>query len=255
MQIHFSKYQGTGNDFIIINNFKNSIVLTTDQIAFLCNRKFGIGADGLMLLNSKDGYDFEMIYFNADGRESSMCGNGGRCLVQFAYDEGLQKKEFSFIAIDGKHDAIIEKSFVQLKMQDVAGVEFLKEDFVLNTGSPHYVHKVNDIASVNVFEEGRKIRYSEAFNSNGINVNFLQQHQNHIEVRTYERGVEDETLSCGTGVTACALVSAHNNGENYVHVKTPGGNLAVSFHKKENKFENIWLIGPATFVFKGEIII
>ena len=253
----FYKYQGTGNDFIIFDNRDNTIQLTTKQVHHLCNRKFGIGADGLMLLNLKDGYDFEMIYYNADGKESSMCGNGGRCLTQFAFDRGIQKSTYKFWAIDGEHEAIFsEEGWVNLKMINVNSVTQNNGDFILNTGSPHLVHPTSDVMSYDVFKNGHEIRNSCDFKEEGINVNFVESvDEDKIIVRTYERGVEDETLSCGTGVTAAALMFAHNEkGFNRIDVSTLGGNLAVEFDKiTDEQFENIWLCGPATFVFKGEI--
>ncbi|MBL0146320.1 MAG: diaminopimelate epimerase [Chitinophagaceae bacterium] len=258
MGLTFYKYQGTGNDFIIADNRAGQVgQLSTQQINRLCNRKYGIGADGLMLLQNKEGYDFEMIYFNADGNESSMCGNGGRCLVKFAYASGIHKSVYKFIAIDGEHVAEIdEKGHVRLKMADVNNVDEHATYAILNTGSPHYVKFSANVKEINVALEGREIRYSKPFAEKGINVNFVERtDENDIYVRTYERGVEDETLSCGTGVTAAALVSAHNQkGFNRIEVKTIGGNLSVEFEKMDDEnFENIWLCGPAQFVFKGEI--
>ncbi|BAV07181.1 diaminopimelate epimerase [Filimonas lacunae] len=258
MELQFYKYQGTGNDFVIIDNRDNAISLTTEQVHKLCDRRFGIGADGLMLLGSKEGYDFEMVYYNADGRESSMCGNGGRCLVKFAYHMGIHKGKYHFIATDGPHDATIEDNqWVHLKMKDVDGIKQHFSDSILNTGSPHYVKPVggHKLDHFNVFAEGKAIRYNDTYAKEGINVNFVEELPKGIFVRTYERGVEDETLSCGTGVTASALVFAHNdNGFNRVEVKTLGGHLAVEFDKTgEDTFRNIWLCGPAEFVFKGTI--
>jgi diaminopimelate epimerase len=256
MKLTFYKYQGTGNDFVIIDNRKGEAVLTKQQVKFLCDRRFGVGADGLMLLNEIEGYDFEMKYYNADGREATMCGNGGRCLVKFANDIGLRKHEYRFLAVDGVHEADIDDDgWVNLKMQDVDKVEHNRGDAVLNTGSPHYVKIMNEIRGLNVYKEGREIRYNKTFEKEGINVNFVEQVDDHIFVRTYERGVEDETFSCGTGVTASALVSAHNDkGFNRVEVETLGGKLAVEFDKiDEEHFTDIWLCGPAVFVFKGEI--
>lgn len=258
MNIIFYKYQGTGNDFVIIDNRDRAYdSLTKKQVKFICDRRFGIGADGLMLLNNKVGYDFEMIYFNADGNTSSMCGNGGRCLVKFADELGIHKLTYKFIAIDGDHEAEIEnKHVIRLKMKDVNMVDVHNTYVVLNTGSPHYVKFTNDVANTDVVEAGRSIRNSARFIDEGINVNFVESiGQDDIYVRTYERGVEDETLSCGTGVTAAALMSAHNEkGFNRVAVKTPGGRLSVEFYKNSDKdFNDIWLCGPATFVYKGEI--
>ncbi len=254
--IQFHKYQGTGNDFIILDNREGNISLSMEEIKYLCDRKFGIGADGLMLLNLKEGYDFEMKYYNADGNESSMCGNGGRCLTQFALDCGIVKDKYTFIAIDGEHQAYFNEGWVYLKMKDVDEVLNYHGDFIVNTGSPHFVKQSTDVMEINVFEEGHAIRYSEDFAEKGINVNFVEiTDEDKITVRTYERGVENETLSCGTGVTAAALIFAHNEmGYNRIEVTTPGGALAVEFDKiGETTFENIWLCGPATFVYKGEI--
>jgi len=258
MELKFYKYQGTGNDFVIIDNRHNEITLTTEQVHHLCDRRFGIGADGLMLLSTREGYDFEMVYYNSDGRESSMCGNGGRCLVKFASHMGINKGTYHFIATDGPHDAVIrDNGWVHLKMKDVSGLQHSFSSYILNTGSPHYVKPVggNDLEEMDVREEGKSIRYSDRFAKEGINVNFVEELPKGIFVRTYERGVEDETLSCGTGVTASALVFAHNdNGFNRVEVKTLGGHLAVEFNKTgEEQFEDIWLCGPAEFVFSGTI--
>jgi len=255
--IQFYKYQGTGNDFVILDNRINQYDgLTTAQVKFMCNRRFGIGADGLMLLNVLDGYDFEMKYYNADGSESTMCGNGGRCMVQFAYDLGIHKATYSFLAIDGPHDAVFdERAWVQLKMKDVNKIEDHEGDAVLDTGSPHFVRIVSNVKQHDVVNEGKQVRYSKEYKDKGINVNFVEMEDGRIYVRTYERGVENETLSCGTGVTASALVCAHNElGFNRVEVQTLGGHLAVEFDKQEDDtYNDIWLCGPATFVFKGEI--
>ncbi|MGI8636031.1 MAG: diaminopimelate epimerase [Segetibacter sp.] len=256
MNIQFYKYQGTGNDFVILDNRnKEHNKLTTAQIKLMCDRRFGIGADGLMLLNLADGYDFEMKYYNADGGESSMCGNGGRCLVKFAHDIGITKTAYHFIAVDGPHEAsFANNDWVKIKMKDVNAMDEDSGNRVVDTGSPHYVKIVDDVKHLNVFEEGRRIRNSKKFKQEGINVNFVEVERGHIYVRTYERGVENETYSCGTGVTASALACAHNTGFNNVSVQTPGGELAVEFKKDEkDRFSNIWLSGPATFVFKGEI--
>ncbi|HVX28676.1 MAG TPA: diaminopimelate epimerase [Parafilimonas sp.] len=257
MNFSFSKYQGTGNDFIIIDNRESNIELSAQQVKKLCDRHFGIGADGLMLMNNHSSYDFTMKYYNADGNESSMCGNGGRCMVQFAYDTGLHKREYFFTAIDGEHKATIEDNgWIDLKMKDVDNVEMYEySNYILNTGSPHFIKPVSGVWNYDVFNEGKEIRYSRKFAKEGINVNFTQvDEEGDICVRTYERGVENETLSCGTGVTAAALVFAHNdNGFNRVEVKTLGGHLAVEFDKIDDKhFKNIWLCGPAVLTFKGE---
>lgn len=256
MQVKFFKYQGTGNDFIIVDNRTNIYSsLKEDQIRRLCDRRFGVGADGFMMLNEKQGYDFEMKYHNADGRESSMCGNGGRCIVKFAYHLGIHKTVYKFLAIDGDHEAEIDTDgTVSLKMIDVKKIDKLRGDFILNTGSPHYVKIVNDVMDMDVYQKGRDIRYSKDFEQEGINVNFVEQlNDDKIIVRTYERGVEDETYSCGTGVTAAALVSYHNeNGFNDVGVKTLGGSLSVEFDRREDDtYSDIWLCGPAEKVYEG----
>jgi diaminopimelate epimerase len=258
MKLSFHKYQGTGNDFVILDNRNWSHTsLTSDRIKKICDRRFGVGADGLMLLNAKTGYDFEMKYFNSDGREGSMCGNGGRCLVKFAYDQGIRKERYLFSAIDGDHEAEIgEEGIVRLKMKDVNAIGEYHGDFVLNTGSPHYVKVVSDLLDYDVFDKGMEIRYSPDFSKDGINVNFVEQKkEDEILVRTYERGVEDETMSCGTGVTASALVFFHNEvGFNHVSVLTRGGNLIVEFDRlNDSQFNNIWLCGPAEKVFQGEL--
>jgi len=256
MTLTFYKYQGTGNDFVIIDNRNNAVSLTTEQMKHICDRRFGIGADGLMLLNNREGYDFEMIYYNSDGHESSMCGNGGRCLARFAYDMGIHKTKYFFMAVDGEHEAITgENGWIHLKMKDVNSIKNHHGDAVLDTGSPHLIKTSADVMNIDVYKEGKEIRYSKDFEAEGINVNFVENDNNKIIVRTYERGVEDETYSCGTGITAAALVFAHNeNGFNRIEVQTKGGRLAVEFDKTgDQSFKNIWLCGPAVFVFKGNI--
>ena len=258
MTLFFYKYQGTGNDFIIIDNREHKFDnLSRKQIQKLCDRKFGIGADGLMLMNKKEGYDFEMKYFNADGRTSSMCGNGGRCMIKFAFHMGIHKYTYHFYAADGAHEAEIDnQNLIRLKMNDVKNIELNNGYAILNTGSPHFVKHVADIMNVDVVETGREIRESDQFAKEGINVNFVESvDTDSIFVRTYERGVEDETLSCGTGVTASALISSHNErGFNRVEVKTLGGNLSVEYNKiSDTEFDNIWLCGAAELVFKGEV--
>lgn len=255
--LEFSKYQGTGNDFIIIDNRQENIILTEEQVNKLCHRKFGIGADGLMFLQLKKSYDFEMIYYNADGKLGSMCGNGGRCLTQFAFDCGIKSERYKFLASDGEHESFFaENGWIHLKMKDVNSIENYYGESVLNTGSPHYVKVVSSLNDIDIVKEGREIRYSKEFEQEGINVNFVEQtDEDNLFVRTYERGVENETLSCGTGVTASALVFYHNEvGFNRIEVKTLGGDLAVEFDKiGEQSFNNIWLCGAANFVFNGQI--
>jgi diaminopimelate epimerase len=258
MEHTFYKYQGTGNDFIMFDNRNASIPsLSKEVVKKLCDRRFGIGADGLILLCNKEGYDFEMVYYNSDGLPSTMCGNGGRCIVKFAYDLGIHKSSYLFLAVDGPHEASIDlDNIIRLKMIDVNSVEEDGAHSILNTGSPHYVKFSRDVRRIDVKKEGREIRCSPRFESEGINVNFVESTGSYcIYVRTYERGVEDETYSCGTGVTAAALVSAHNErGFNQVQVQTNGGELGVEFNKTgDHNFTDIFLCGPAIFVFKGNV--
>lgn len=256
MKISFSKYQGTGNDFVVLDNRDGAYDgLTLEQVAFLCDRKFGIGSDGLMMLENADGFDFKMRYYNADGQEGSMCGNGGRCLVQFAHDKGIVKQSYQFTTSDGPHEAIIlDNGLIKLKMQDVHGVEVHGTYKILNTGSPHFIKYVDGVKEVDVFQQGRNIRYSESFKKAGINVNFVERVGNGIKIRTYERGVENETLSCGTGATAAALASSEKMGPQLTNVEVEGGALQIAFDRVgEQEFNNIWLIGPAQFVYSGTI--
>ncbi|AKD55868.1 diaminopimelate epimerase [Spirosoma radiotolerans] len=255
----FFKYQGTGNDFILIDD-RHKTFPATDQafIEHLCHRRFGIGADGLILLQNDSDYDFRMVYFNADGAEGSMCGNGGRCIVRFAHDLGLFDRETRFIAVDGEHTAIVDEESISLKMSAVSGTEDRDGLTFLNTGSPHVVLFVDDLESLDVVAEGRAIRYSDSFQPGGTNVNYAQVlADDTVFVRTYERGVEDETYSCGTGVTAVAL-AAHQQLAltDPVAIKTIGGNLRVSFKQSgDGTFDTIYLIGPAKRVFAGSITV
>lgn len=256
MNITFSKYQGTGNDFVMIDNTLGLYNLTTEQVVRMCDRRFGIGADGLILLNNKEGYDFEMDYYNSDGSKS-FCGNGARCTVQFFIDLGHSLSSGKFWAIDGEHFAKIEDSLISIRMSDVNQLESLQSNFLLDTGSPHFVNMVSNLESCNIVEYGKAVRYSSMFEKNGVNVNQLEVlGPNQIRIRTYERGVEDETLSCGTGATASAIVYGYLNLEDGVHritVKVEGGNLEVKFLKLNQKFTEIELIGPALGVFNGVI--
>jgi diaminopimelate epimerase len=258
MKIDFYKYEGTGNDFIIIDNQDKKLKPNNHALwKKLCDRHFGIGADGLMLIQKKKGFDFEMVYFNADGNESSMCGNGGRCITHLAKELGILKgKSAHFIAIDGEHDAIIEKKdVVKLKMNNVTTISDYKTFYTLNTGSPHYVTIVKNVITLPVKIDGSNIRNREPFKKEGINVNFVQIKPNIIPLlRTYERGVEDETLSCGTGTVAAALVLASKGlatAKDHCDIQTMGGMLKVWYKQTKTGFKDIWLEGPATFVFKG----
>jgi len=242
----------------------------TALIRQLCDRKFGVGADGLILLQAREGYDFEMIYYNADGKEGSMCGNGGRCAVSFAHFLGLCNEKTYFLAVDGAHEATLQQGEVALKMTDVKTVEVHQLDFVLNTGSPHFVRFCGDAKAVDIVTEGKKVRYSDSFKAEGINVNFVSRMSGGIAVSTYERGVEDETLSCGTGVTASAIAfflqerlsakqyfdKGNVTDKQMVKASTKGGILKVEFEMEATgEFTNIWLIGAAEQVFSGEILL
>lgn len=250
----FYKYQGTGNDFVMIDNRDLSFNKDKNLIAQLCDRRFGIGGDGLILLENDEDTDFRMVYFNSDGGESTMCGNGGRCLVAFAHFLKIFDKKCTFNAIDGLHEAEINDGIVKLKMINVSEIQRDEDNFVLNTGSPHFVQYVSDIENFDVYFNGNKIRNSENYKKEGINVNFVEEiSDNELFVRTYERGVENETYSCGTGVTASALSYLQSKNIGEVKIKTLGGNLKVYADKNENGFSNIWLEGPAKQVFSGEI--
>ena len=258
MKIQFYKYQGTGNDFVIVDNRdKNFPSEDVSLIAKICDRKFGVGADGLMLLENDATTDFKMIYYNADGNESSMCGNGGRCISAFARFLNVFENKASFTAIDGLHEVYYENGLYHLKMIDVDAYAKDGNDTVLDTGSPHYVSFVENLQQMDVLRAGADIRYNDVYRKDGINVNFATVNEDGIEVRTYERGVENETLSCGTGVTAVAI-AAHANGlykRNPVPLKVGGGRLQIRFETANNTYQNIWLIGPAEQVFSGQMSI
>jgi diaminopimelate epimerase len=261
-KIKFYKYHGTGNDFIVIDNRSQKLVFgSAGTIAELCHRRFGIGADGLILLEDSGSFDFLMKYYNADGKEGSMCGNGGRCIVSFSHFLGITGKKCTFEAIDGIHRAEIRDfqngiAVVALKMNDVIQTVQENRDYIMNTGSPHYVKFCNETDSMDVVTEGKKIRYDEPFKTSGINVNFVSQKGDIFKIRTYERGVEDETLSCGTGTVAAAIAVEMEGKaplDGTVKFETKGGQLEVTFQRNENLFTNIWLIGPAVCVYEGII--
>lgn len=258
MNIKFSKYQGAGNDFILIDHRDSELKnIENKLVAQLCDRRFGIGADGLMFLTNHDNYDFEMVYYNADGKIGSMCGNGGRCIVAFAKSLGIIDFETDFLAVDGPHYAKIstEGNWVELQMIDVDSINKDGNAFVLNTGSPHYVAQVDNLASLDVFKIGKDIRNNDTYKQEGINVNFVENKEDYLFVRTFERGVEDETYACGTGVTAVAMAMAQQKAPGYIEtpIKVLGGKLQVNFNYDGNKFTNVFLCGPAEKVFDGEI--
>jgi len=257
-KIKFSKYQGAGNDFVLIDNRTGFFDRKNDNLVqILCDRKFGIGADGLMLLQKNENFDFEMIYYNANGGEASMCGNGGRCIVAFARDLGIIQDHTVFLAVDGEHQATIHDHQVDLGMIDVSVIQRDGEAYVLNTGSPHYVAWVSNLQNKNVFEMGSLIRNNETYREDGINVNFIEKEEQGYFVRTFERGVEDETLACGTGATAAAMVVAVHHkleGAHKIPIRVLGGQLYISFNKTGQKFTDVRLIGPAQLVFEGSFV-
>ncbi|WP_024481359.1 diaminopimelate epimerase [Cellulophaga baltica] len=256
MKLTFYKFQGTGNDFVMVDNRQNIFDKeNTERIAFLCDRRFGIGADGLILLENEKDLDFKMVYFNSDGNESTMCGNGGRCLVAFAKHLGIIKDSASFNAIDGLHKASIKEGLVSLQMKDVEEIKEKPNAVFLDTGSPHHVQMVTGLEDYQVKKEGARLRYG-VYGEKGSNINFVEQiDATSFSVRTYERGVEDETLSCGTGVTAAAI-AMHKTGKttnSEVFIKALGGDLNIKFEVSDKVYSNVFLTGPAKFVFKGEI--
>lgn len=256
MNLTFYKYQGTGNDFIMIDN--REMLFPKDNISLinqLCDRHFGIGADGVILIEDEADSDFKMIYFNADGSQT-FCGNGGRCAVAFARQLNIIESEANFTAVDGPHFAEIEDNTVSLQMIDVSvsDIQVKKDSVFAYTGTQHHVELVDSLDKYPVFEKGKKIRYS--YDAPGANVNFVEQlNEVTFRVRTYEKGVEDETLACGTGVTAVAI-AMHKIGKtnsNSVVLPVEGGQLKVSFDINNNVYTNVFLKGPATFVFKGTV--
>lgn len=259
MKIHFYKYQGTGNDFIMVDNRINTFPKNNVKlINKLCDRRFGIGADGLILLESSNKNDFTMVYFNADGNEGSMCGNGGRCIVAFAKKLSIIKEKTTFNAIDGLHYASIKNNIISLQMIDIETIETFENHLFLNTGSPHHVSFNDNITTINVKELGAKIRYGAPYFNEGTNVNFAEQvSADSFKIRTYERGVENETLACGTGVTAVAIAANKSNRTkaNSIKVEVLGGQLEVSFKREGNLYKNVFLKGPAQFVYEGNITI
>lgn len=259
MKIRFAKYQGTGNDFILIDDRTRLFSATQEEIAKLCHRRMGIGADGLILLRAHPSADFEMIYFNSDGREGSLCGNGGRCITAFAAELGIITTKAQFMAFDGPHEAEVLRANreagryqINLKMQDVTSTEPIDGTCFIDTGSPHFVLVKDNIESIDVFKEGSAIRYSESFKKQGTNVDFICKNANGIAMRVYERGVEEETYSSGTGAVACALTAALLGWtKSPCAIETKGGVLMVDYQKEGLLFTNIWLNGPATKSFDG----
>ena len=260
MLVHFSKYHGTGNDFVMLDGREQKgLIPDSGQIRQLCDRRFGIGADGLIILEESSRYDFRMRYFNADGLEGTMCGNGGRCITAFAERLGLIKNQASFEGIDGSHESsILPDGQIRLKLSDVSGIRTLEDGYLLDTGSPHFVTYVKKLERIQVLSEGARIRHQARFAPGGVNVNYVERsEESHIiSVRTYERGVENETWSCGTGVTAAVIATAYHTGTDQVSwlVNTQGGQLKVDFKPSgEQMYEQIYLTGPASHVYDGSI--
>ena len=257
MQINFYKYQGTGNDFVMIDNRDNSFPKNnTKLIEFLCDRRFGIGGDGLILLENHEKYDFTMVYYNSDGSTSTMCGNGGRCLVAFAKQLGVIENEAHFEASDGYHYAKFENNLIALQMIDVTEVKHFNSHEYVYTGSPHHVQFVDDLVHFDVKNEGARLRYSDLYDASGCNINFVEQIEaDTFSVRTYERGVEDETLSCGTGATAVgiAMYATNKTTSNQININVLGGKLTISFEAENNSYKNVFLTGPAEMVFGGSL--
>jgi diaminopimelate epimerase len=260
MQLHFYKYQGTGNDFVMIDNRTDFFPKSDIQlIARLCDRRFGIGGDGLILLENDAETDFKMVYYNSDGNQSTMCGNGGRCLVAFAKKLNVIDTKTVFNAVDGLHHASINNDgIVSLQMIDVTEINIQPNYTFLNTGSPHHIELVTDLRNYNVKDKGAAIRYGALYGKAGSNINFVEQiDESTFSLRTYERGVEDETLACGTGATAVAIAMNATGATKAttININVEGGKLGVSFIKDSNQFTNVFLNGPATFVFEGTITI
>ena len=254
MIIEFYKYHGSGNDFIIIDDRKNEFDLNDNKlISALCERRMGIGADGLILLRNHKVLDFEMIYFNADGKGSSMCGNGGRCIIDFAHMLEIINNETTFMAIDGEHRGKIIDREISIQMKDVNNIQKFLGGLVLDTGSPHYIEEVDDLLNLDVKNEVRRIKSLNPFKEKSVNINFVL-NADELHVRTYERGVEAETFSCGTGVVASAIAMHYANciNKNIIDVKTKGGVLNVSFEEVNGIYKNIWLSGEASMVYAGE---
>lgn len=258
--MQFYKFQANGNDFLLVDDREGLFSAGRAEIARLCHRHFGVGADGLILLKSSGSYDFDMAYFNADGRPAEMCGNGGRSIAALAYMKGIAGRKMRFSASDGVHEAKIENTSagkrvfdVSLKMQDVRAMKVSDDGWFLNTGVPHFVRFSSSVEEVDVPRMGREIRNDKRFAPSGTNVNFVEIMEDGLFVRTYERGVEGETLSCGTGVTASALAAFRKTNQQAAKIHTHGGDFQVSFLKDGDGFTDVWLRGPAEWVFKGEI--
>ena len=255
----FSKYHGAGNDFVMINAIKTPVSLTDDEVKAVCDRRTGVGADGLIMVLPSENYNFRMKYYNCDGHESTFCGNGGRCIAAFAVEEGLAPQHIEYEAIDGIHKALVTKDSdneftVSITMRDIENYNLNEERLLINTGSPHYVTRVNNLKDFDVRKHGAEIRNDKNISKDGVNVDFMEIIDNQYHIRTFERGVEDETLACGTGVTASAIAAALWYGGDNINIRTTLATLNVRFEKSGNSIRNIVLSGPATHVFDGKYI-
>lgn len=257
--VKFSKYHGAGNDFIMINAMNEELLLSEEIILKMCDRRTGIGADGLIVMMPSETHDFRMRYYNCDGKESTFCGNGGRCIAAFAHQQGIIKKHATYEAVDGTHKARVKEIspneyHVELTMRDIMSYKLENDSLLIDTGSPHYVKKVKDLYGLDVINKGAEIRYDKNISEDGVNVDFLLNKEGKIYIRTYERGVENETLACGTGVTASAIAASLWFGGNDIDIYTMIAKLNVKFEMENNCFKNVVLSGPATHVFDGMFI-
>lgn len=257
-EIQFYKYQATGNDFVLLDQSNVVFDLTESEVAHICHRRYGVGADGLMILRKHNLFDFEMIYYNSNGKLGSMCGNGGRCIVRFAYDQGLIGEKTTFLAVDGEHKATVLETDIALEMINVTNIKVLEKDktFEIYTGSPHYIDFVKDASALeDIVTYGKSIRYNATYKEKGINVNLVYiLDQNKLKIATYERGVEDETYSCGTGVTAASIaLGLINKDLKEVFIEAKGGNLSVTFEREGETYTSVVLTGPAINVYEGII--
>lgn len=252
----YSKYHGAGNDFVMINAIKSPVTFSDDVVKEICDRRTGVGADGLIMVLPSEHYDFRMKYYNCDGHESTFCGNGGRCIAAFAVEEGLCSQNIEYEAIDGIHKAVVTKNsdnefMVSVTMRDIDSYDLNEERLLINTGSPHFVTRVENLKTFDVRKHGAEIRNDKSISTDGVNVDFMQISDNQYNIRTFERGVEDETLACGTGVTASAIAASLWYGGDDIDIRTTLATLNVKFKKSGNSIKDIVLTGPATHVFDG----
>lgn len=258
-KLRFSKYHGAGNDFVMVEAINFPVSLSDEEVMRICDRRTGVGADGLIMVLPSEKYDFKMKYYNCDGHESTFCGNGGRCIAAFAVEQGLVPQHIKYEAIDGIHEALVTKEsdneyMVSLTMRDIDSYDIDDNRLIINTGSPHYVTRVKNLDDFDVRKHGAEIRNDKKISSDGVNVDFMEMIDNQIHIRTFERGVEDETLACGTGVTASAIAASLWFGGDNIDINTRIAKLNVRFEKSGNTIRNIVLSGPAKHVFDGSYI-